>query len=214
MAAEPSAAEEGAAAPAAEPSAAEPAAEPSAAAPAAEPEPEPEPAAAPAGLELSPAEEMTKPGGAEAEIETPDPGGKSTRRRRLSIISLPNEKKEGRGAGEKDTEGQTIQAGGAPGDRRRRKSVVGLYTGEINPSEDNGAGADPDAPEHVNVVKTIGYTSKAGYETTGHKKTNQDAFVVLQVRVSPAQLLQHRPARCPRLVGVPPHGMWQRAASA
>ena len=45
---------------------------------------------------------------------------------------------------------------------------------------DDGAGADPDAPS-FNAVDSWGYTSTAGYEPTGHKKTNQDAFCVLEV---------------------------------
>jgi hypothetical protein len=46
---------------------------------------------------------------------------------------------------------------------------------------DNGAGGDPDAPGHVDSVLRFGYTSTAGYEHSGHKKTNQDAFCVFEV---------------------------------
>ena len=104
---------------------------------------------------------------------------KPTRHRRLSILSLNEQKEEERGVGEHDTAGRTIQADTS--DRHRRLPVVGLYTGEERPAADDGAGPDPQTSEHANVVSTIGYTSKAGFEMTGHKKTNQDAFVVLQV---------------------------------
>lgn len=113
-----------------------------------------------------------------SDIERPDPTGKSTRRRRLSIISLPNVQTNERAAEEKDTEGRTIQTSGD-----HLVSVIGLYTGEENPLLDDGAGADPETSDHVHVVSTIGYTSKAGSENSGHKKTNQDAFVVLQVHL-------------------------------
>ncbi len=81
----------------------------------------------------------------------------TARHRRLSIIPMPGEQKKERGAGDKDT------------------------AGEEHLPEDNGAGADPTPSKRVNVVSAVGYTSKAGVERTGHKKTNQDAFVVLQV---------------------------------
>lgn len=55
--------------------------------------------------------------------------------RRLSIISLPNETKAERGADEKDAQGPVADAG-AKGDRRRRLSIVGLYTGEVIQAED------------------------------------------------------------------------------
>ena len=110
-----------------------------------------------------------------------------TRHRRLSIISMADEQKTERGAAQKDPAGRTIQAGA--NDRHRRLSVAGLYTGEEHPPEDNGAGADPTSSERVNAVSAVGYTSKAGFEGTGHKKTNQDAFVVLEVSqwIAPAR---------------------------
>lgn len=114
------------------------------------------------------------------------PDDKSARRRRLSIISLPDENATGRGANEKDTQGQAGAGGPPGGDRRRRLSIVGLYTGEVIQAEeavdltDNGAGEDPDSHESTNVVRRFGYTSTAGYEPSGHKKTNQDAFCVFE----------------------------------
>jgi serine/threonine protein phosphatase PrpC len=54
-------------------------------------------------------------------------------------------------------------------------------TPEAAPGADDGAGADP-AVTGKNVVHNWGYASTAGYEPTGHKKTNQDAFCVLEVR--------------------------------
>lgn len=108
-----------------------------------------------------------------------------TRHRRLSVVhmvgmvSMTGEQKIERGTAEKDITGGTTQAGA--NDRHRRLSEVGLYTREDHPPLDNGAGADPTAPEHLNVVSAVGYTSKAGFESGGHKKTNQDAFVVLPV---------------------------------
>eukprot|EP01051_Picozoa_sp_SAG22_P020622 SAG22_NODE_4241_length_1330_cov_1.372055_1_plen_249_part_10 len=44
---------------------------------------------------------------------------------------------------------------------------------------DDGQGADAEPPS-FNAVESWGYTSTAGYEPTGHKKTNQDAFCVLE----------------------------------
>ena len=111
----------------------------------------------------------------------------TSRRRRLSIISLPNETAAGRGAEEKDAQGRATDFSGAKGDRRRRLSIVGLYTGEVIQAEDelevtdNGAGDDPDTPATLDIVERFGYKSTAGYEPTGHKKTNQDAFCVFEV---------------------------------
>lgn len=101
------------------------------------------------------------------EMAVAEPARKPTRHRRLSIIPVVHEQQRPGDAGEEGTGSSTSQAG--------------LYSGEEHPPEDNGAGADPQTSEHVDVVSSIGYTSKAGFEKTGHKKTNQDAFVVLQV---------------------------------
>lgn len=108
-----------------------------------------------------------------------DGKGKTTRRRRLSIISLPNETKAETKEGV-DSKGDGSKSGKG---RRRRLSIVGLYTGEViqaenvDPTFDKGD-KDDDAPK-FDLVKSFGYTSTAGYEPTGHKKTNQDAFIVL-----------------------------------
>lgn len=57
--------------------------------------------------------------------------------RRLSIISLPNdEAAPGRGADEKDTQGPAAGAERPSGDRRRRLSIVGLFTGEVIQAEE------------------------------------------------------------------------------
>lgn len=89
------------------------------------------------------------------------PARKSTRGRRLSIPVVHEQQ--------------------SPGVAEEGTSQAGLYSGEEHPPEDDGAGTDPQTSEHVNVVSSIGYTSNAGFEKRGHKKTNQDAFVVLKV---------------------------------
>lgn len=56
--------------------------------------------------------------------------------RRLSIIQLQTDKpKEAEGT-EKDTRGQSGPTASAGGERRRRLSIVGLYTGEVIQAEE------------------------------------------------------------------------------
>jgi len=114
--------------------------------------------------------------------------GKTARRRRLSITNVDEEAVlPGGGAEEaKETSGE---AGGTEagkktkGGRRRRLSIVGLYDAidvtEQETEETEAGEADPDAPQ-TNVISAFGYTSNAGYEPTGHKKTNQDSFCILE----------------------------------